>query len=358
MQGCSFPRVVLLKEGGKRVPFVELVRGLSSLSIVGTAKNVGKTETLNYLLRRMREENFSSVALTSIGVDGEVTDQVTQTPKPEIVIPAGFTFVTSENHYTQRQLTSCVTGLSDNQGALGRFIFARAQIAGKAILSGPSTSRDLERLIARLHREGVKLVLVDGALSRVSLASPSVADGMILATGAALSVNPAELVRRTAFLLQLVNLPLLDDAALASRLRGIEQGVWAVDGEGVPHDLEIPSVFLLDRAKVPFDTYGDTLYVPGAITDRLLNQLRAKRKRVRLVAQDFTRFFVEPLTFHNFIKSGCEVCCLDSTRLIAVTFNPFSPQGYHLDSVRLRAMLREALQLPVYDVRDLARNRW
>ena len=62
------------------MPFISGLTQLRSLSIVGMAKNTGKTECLNYVLRRLWEEYPQvSLALTSIGIDGERRDQVTQT---------------------------------------------------------------------------------------------------------------------------------------------------------------------------------------------------------------------------------------------------------------------------------------
>lgn len=44
---------------------------LSSLSIVGTAKNTGKTATLNYVLQRIASQAPDKVVgLTSIGLEG------------------------------------------------------------------------------------------------------------------------------------------------------------------------------------------------------------------------------------------------------------------------------------------------
>ena len=80
------------------LPFLDEIRKLRSLAVVGLAKNTGKTETLNYVLRGLSAE-AECVAVTSIGVDGERTDRVTQTEKPEIFFSRGMTFITSEFHY-------------------------------------------------------------------------------------------------------------------------------------------------------------------------------------------------------------------------------------------------------------------
>lgn len=75
--------------------FIEEILKCKSLSIVGLEKNTGKTECLNYILRQVKDSG-KTIALTSIGTDGEKRDQVCQTAKPEIEVFEGMLFVTSE----------------------------------------------------------------------------------------------------------------------------------------------------------------------------------------------------------------------------------------------------------------------
>ena len=67
------------------MPFINEILKYDSLSIVGLEKNVGKTECLNYILSRLPLD-AKSIAVTSIGIDGENKDQVTATKKPEIYL--------------------------------------------------------------------------------------------------------------------------------------------------------------------------------------------------------------------------------------------------------------------------------
>lgn len=324
---------------------------LKSLSVVGLAKNAGKTETLNYIIKQIAGRPIR-VALTSIGIDGERTDQVTQTEKPEIVIPAGMSFVTSESHYLARQLTSTIYYISQSRTSLGRLVAARSILPGKVLLSGPASTYALKQLIRRLQGFDIDLTIVDGALSRLSLASPSVTEGMVLATGASVSSNISELVRQTAFVYHLIDLPQAD-AAIRPLLENIDKGVWAIDDQGVLHDLNLPSVFLIKKAGKDIFKYGHRLYVAGAVSDMLLNILRAQNEKTELIVQDFTKIFATPRTFYTYEKMGGRISVVDKSRLLAITINPQAPSGYLLDSVQLENRLSEALQLPVYDVRRL-----
>ena len=59
----------------------ELSTRYKTISIVGMAKNAGKTTALNYLIEEAEDESIR-LGITSTGRDGETTDLVTNTDKP------------------------------------------------------------------------------------------------------------------------------------------------------------------------------------------------------------------------------------------------------------------------------------
>ena len=320
-----------------------------SLSIVGLEKNTGKTECLKYVLDRLPVQQ-KRMAVTSIGIDGETVDQVTRTQKPEIVLREGMFFGTSEMHYRQRRLVSELIDVSDENTSLGRVVTAKALTTGKILLSGPSSATSLKRWMTEMRRLHIDLVIIDGALSRMSSASPAVSQSMILATGAAYSANLSTLVSKTAHVVDLVNLELTDEDNI-HRLLPIERGVWFIDGDGNLHSLEAMSSLSKD---IRFEGMDDckTLYVAGALVDGFMEKVRKNKslKQVELVVRDFTKIFVSPQQFRLFLKSGGRIRVMQKSKLIAVTVNPTSPSGYVLDSDTLCNRLSEAIQLPVYDL--------
>lgn len=330
------------------MPFIADILRHRSLSIVGLEKNTGKTVCLNYILHRLNELH-TTVGVTSIGVDGEQVDSVFATAKPEITLYEGSLFITSEQHYLKRQLVSSIEHVDSKRTALGPLVTARVLVSGKALLSGAATTGILRQQIEQLDSMGCKLTIVDGALSRLSLASPTVTDAMILATGAAVSANIKNLIARTRFLYNLIRLEEVSPD-LRERLNLIESGIWCIDTEGQPHDLGIASTFLIDTAQTDLLHYGRRLFAAGAVSDRLLKILLAKGKDITLIARDFTKLFITPEVYNNFIHSGNQLMVLQRSRLIAVTLNPTSPQGFLLDSHSACEALGEALQMPVYDV--------
>lgn len=332
------------------MPFVDEILKYKSVSIVGMEKNTGKTECLNYILRRLRNSGHR-LAITSIGLDGEGLDQVTQTHKPEIFLNEGDLFVTSEAHYRSKKLDAEILNLSKQRTSLGRLVTARVTGSGKVMISGPSETLWLKKLIKSMEQYGVEITLVDGALSRQSLGSPAITEGMVLATGAALSANMHTLVSKTAFLHELICLPEWEPGQNGTLLQ-ITNGLWAVDPEGKIHDLGIESAFLLESNKEKLFKFGHTFFVSGAVTAGLLNFLRIQPgiEETVIIARDFSRIFADKESYQAFTRRGGQIKVLLHTKLIAVCVNPVSPQGYVLDSKLLREKLTEKLGIPVYDI--------
>lgn len=335
------------------MPFIENILRYGSVSIVGLEKNTGKTETLNYILQKL-QNSAKIIAVTSVGIDGEGIDQVTHTSKPEITFYEKMLFVTSEQHYLTKQLTSEVLDVSHIRTALGRLITARALSKGKVLLSGPSDTSSLQQIIHNNSKLGADLTLVDGALSRLSLASPTVTDAMILATGAAYAPHLPELLTKTKFVCQLIDLPAIDEV-LKQKLMLLGKGIYAISNTKEIHSLNISSVLLFESYKERLLQYGTTLYVSGVVNDKLLNFLRMQKTKepVCVIVKDFTKLFISSEAFAAFTRRGGQIAVLHNTRLIAITLNPTSPQGYRLDSQKACQVLSEQLQLPVYDVRQI-----
>lgn len=325
-----------------------------SLSIVGMAKNTGKTVCLNYILEQLRQTD-KVVAVTSIGLDGEKTDQVTQTEKPEVTLAEGTFFVTTEYHYRQRRLLSEIYHLSDDMTSLGRLVTARVLQEGKVILAGPSSTGRVRELIAQLQELGVDLTIVDGALSRKSPASPAITDGLVLTTGAAIAPDVNSIVAKTKFVYQLTQLP---EFATTRRqaLMLAESGIYAVERDTM-HRLPIASPLLFTKCKDKLFSHGKTLFISGIVTDTMLDYLRVQpdAKDVVLVVKDFTKIFVTPFVLQGFLQKGAKLMVLKRPNLLAICVNPTSPSGFKVESERLCTALQQVVKVPVYDV--MAENK-
>ena len=332
------------------MPFINEILKHKSLSIVGMEKNTGKTECLNYIIGRLKDSG-TKIAITSIGIDGETVDQVTKTHKPEIEIYPDTLFTTSENHYRTRRITSEILNISKQSTSLGRLVTARAKSRGKLRFSGPTSTMWIKDVIGEMKDFGSQLTIIDGALSRKSLGSPSVTDCMILSTGAAVSHDANELIRKTKFVYNLINIEEYK-SPVSDKLIETDRGIWAIDDKEEIHDLGIDSTLLLENKKDKLYEYGTTIFASGIVTDKVLNLLRMQKEiqNTTLIVKDFTRIFVTPESLYSYLSKGGKIKVLLRTKLIAVCVNPTSPSGYIMNSEKITAELSEALNIPVYDI--------
>jgi len=326
-----------------------LLYPFKSLSIIGMEKNTGKTTCLNYLLRHMKDGK-RKVAVTSIGIDGEQTDLVIQTPKPEIEIYEGMGFVTSEYYYKKRKLTADILDISQRNTSHGRLVFAKAITSGKVILSGPNTTVWLKQVMEKLYKFGFDFVITDGALSRKSLASPALSESIILTTGAALTPILSELLGKTKYIYQLTQIEEFN-TEIKPLLNNIESGIYAVDSNKII-DLHIPSSLLLNKHKEQLFSSGNTIFVAGIITNSLLKTLIVHKEieNITLIAKDFTKVFVDRDVLYHFYRAGGKLNVLNKNKLIAICVNPLYPQGYKMDSLKLVEFIQKEVDVPVFDV--------
>lgn len=322
-----------------------------TLSIIGLEKNTGKTECLNYILGKVKDSR-RCFAVTSIGVDGERRDSLYGNSKPEIELYEGMLFVTSEKYYREKRLTAELLDVSQIHTSLGRLVTAQVIHRGKVMLSGPTDTYSLKTFVNNLIYFGANQVIIDGALSRMSTATPGVTDATILTTGAAVSKDIRQLVNRTRFVCDLIGLPAVEDDLRDSLMEKTE-GMWAIDSDGELHDLHISSVFLFNKSEKDLFRYGHRIFVAGAVSEKLLNFLRIQKVPTELIVRDFTRIFVTPEAFHAFEMRGGVMKVVLKTSLLSVCINPQSPDGYCLDSDILREAMQQQLDVPVYDIRKI-----
>lgn len=325
---------------------IEDILAHRSLSVVGMDKNTGKTETLGWILRNLPSD--LRLAVTSVGTDGERRDLVTGTHKPEISLGEGTVFATAEKYFRRRRLSAEVLAIDEASTAAGRVVTARALTGGTVILSGPPTTEAMARWMGSLERYAIGLTLVDGALGRLSSASPVVSEAMILATGAALSADMDTLVRETAYAVEKIRLPLAD-AGLADALTGLENGIWAVDGEGRVAAVDGYPSF---AGGIVMPEKSRAVYVAGALTERLAAMIEGVTGsgETNVIVEDFTRIFLSLRSYAAMKRRGVRISVLRRTNLLAVTVNPVSPAGFRLDTDALSEKIAAATGVPVYDI--------
>lgn len=150
---------------------MDFIKGLRNRTvfIVGSKKNAGKTTFLNYALSRLRPA--SPVGALSVGVDGEASDQVFGTPKPQVRVEKGDLLMCAESALKNADLHYEVLNVYPYRTAIGRPVLLRALRPGRAEISGPENNEQLEEALADMRRHGAATVLVDGAVDRITQAA-------------------------------------------------------------------------------------------------------------------------------------------------------------------------------------------
>ena len=295
-----------------------------TISIIGMAKNVGKTTTLNHLIEHFNGQQVK-LALTSIGRDGESVDVVTKTAKPEIYVYSGTYIITAEQLLPLCDITKEIVWVTEINTPMGRVVILRACSDGFVQLGGPSMTRQISDVLKDLP---VDKVIVDGAISRKSLANPEVTEATILCTGASLSRSQATAIEETRHAVEILTLPKLADELLA-KLEGATEGICAPE-DGV-------------------------IYMPGAVSEGRVRDLilsSAKLKDIVIVADDPSKIFIKPATYEKLRIKGGVLRVLNPIHLAAVTVNPTSPYDIGFDPQLFLKQMREALAVPVYDVKE------
>ena len=321
------------------------------ISIVGLEKNVGKTTTLNKIINLCKDQY--TLGLTSIGLDGEKEDLVTKKPKPRIFIPKNTIIATAHDSIQRSDITVEILESTNFKTPFGEIIIVRALSAGYVELAGPSHTSQIRYICDLLQTMNCDLILVDGAISRKSLASPIVTNATILATGAEVSQNMEKTIDETVFTWKLFNLPTFNDAELLKSIKEIKR-VGYIDRNLRAHSFPVSTS--LDAQRVIIDSFVDNpqyLVIKGVITDSLIESLLSYPEdveKIPIIIQDATKLFISYENYKKFLLTGGKFLVLHPIQLLCVTANPYSPSGNSYPTTKFLKKLRENILVPVFDV--------
>jgi hypothetical protein len=337
-----------------KVDILDRIKNYRTISIIGMDKNVGKTTALNYILEKTRGK--LTLGLTSIGRDGEDKDRVTLTEKPKIYIESGTYIATSKQCLFNGDITKEIIETTEINTPMGEVVIVKALSDGFVELGGPSINVYMKQICERLKAHGCEKIIVDGALSRKTLASPSVSEACVLSTGASLNRSMNKVVEKTAHAALLLTLEAEEDENIIDI---IDKGLSASRVGIVYKDLRIKDLKAatsLESAKIIVENLNDDVshvLIRGVVTDRLLEDIiksTDKYKGITFLVEDGTKLFINKDTLYRFKKLGGEIKAIESINLVCVTCNPKSPYGYEFDKDVFLESLREKINLPVFDL--------
>ena len=327
------------------------------ISIVGMAKNAGKTVTMNHVLEEMGNRSLC-VGLTSIGRDGERQDIVTKTDKPMIYVKKDTLIATAEMLFNLSEVKMAVLEVTEHHTAMGRVIIGRTLNDGHVQVGGPTTNVAIRSVSEKMIAHGADYVLVDGALDRTSSASPAITDACVLSTGAVVSRDMAKAVEQTVYRASLFSLEAVDDPqikALWAQAESLKRPIL-VDLEGRETVLsEVPTALSAGRiiaGEISAETRA--IIIPGAlVTQTLMDVVQTSPyyKNIEWIIGDATKVFIDHKDWLYFNRIGVRIRVRHAIKLLAITVNPYAPAGYFYDSDVFReAIASRTKGIPVIDV--------
>lgn len=326
---------------------LRLISGIPVISLVGNAKNAGKTTVLNALIKQMQGRDF---AVSSIGLDGEELDHVSHLPKPRIDLPAGCLVATAEELL---QTAECEYLILERTGAmtgLGEVLIVRVTKPGICLVGGPSGVQAMERVVERLRLLGAPQVFIDGAFARSSHAAAG--DAFIYIVGAHQSPIMAKVVRSADYTLRRFLLPkVTDDLDFLSEANS----PGYVDAVNQFHPTE--AVSAVGRAEsvlhaIPPD--ARYLFLPGAAGPELVKAYIQTRKEHHfgLILTSGLAIVADDQTLRHLFMLKRELRVLRPLRLCLIAANPFSPAGYRFDNVAFLSALKAISPVHVINVME------
>jgi hypothetical protein len=322
----------------------DLVAGARALALVGLAKNTGKTQTLAAILDE-HARSATTVGVTSIGRDGEEHDVIdARIDKPRVRLEQGSLVATTGALLRASGLAHERLALTGVRTPLGEVQLARLDEGGIVEVAGPSAAADVHSVSDQMLELGAEQVLIDGAIDRRAASSPTVAEGLVMATGAILGTDIQAVVEATTDAVDLVRLP-----RAGGELRAAVELDRRLVLNGDPAQI---AALLREHPE------ADTFIVLGALGERFLDGLLAARteragRELRVVAGDPTRVFLSRRGPRWYARQGVSIVVRETIALLAITVNPVAPQSHRFDSQMLRELISSAVSdVPVVDVLD------
>jgi hypothetical protein len=329
---------------------------LKTISVIGMAKNAGKTVTLNRLIAEAGQ-NRRILGLTSIGRDGESKDIVTGTEKPGIEAVEGTLLATTDLCLKRSSARVEVIETTSENTPVGRVVIVRVRQGGNVELAGPDTNSGIRFVCERMIEHGAARVLVDGAVNRKSSASPAVTDASILSSGAVLHRDMQRVVSETAHQAKLMSLPAfelpsghLDNSEGTGgidTLLPMDCSVAVMDESGTINPLDLTTALNSGAEIGRVLKEGDrAVLIRGSLTSRTIKDLMAVTQmyqNVPLIVEDATRIFIDERDWLISRKMGLMVRVMRRTNLLFITINPWSPRGWRFDAREFQSAVQKAV---------------
>ncbi|QMS84341.1 hypothetical protein [Candidatus Xianfuyuplasma coldseepsis] len=324
-----------------------------SISIIGMAKNAGKTTVLNTIISAHKTKRL---AISSVGLDGEEIDTITNQNKPRIQVYPGMIIATTKECLDQSTITYVIHENTNIRTALGTVVICEVIRAGLILVAGPSSRNKMKKLKSIITKYEPYKILFDGALFRKSIASRELVDGIIFVTGASYSSNIDKVINDTKITIDHYSIKAVEQS-LKINVKTNENNIIIFENKAIKtvtkdniidkeHILE---QFLTEETRV--------LYLPRSLNEKIVEVILSNKNKLtqfKIIVQDATYILLKPQTLAKLSKIGIKISVLNPIDIIFVAYNPISPYGYSFDNNEFKSKLRAAIGFePINVLQDL-----
>lgn len=328
-----------------------------TMSIVGTSKNAGKTVTMNQVIAEASDKGIT-LGLISTGRDGERRDVLTNTEKPSVYATRGTVITTVEEALSKMadgdNASIEILDVTSFSTPMGKVVLGKVIEDGYVEISGPRSSSTIKQACDMMQQAGAELIIVDGSLDRRASAAPLVSECTMIAAGASLSRSMDTVLQKTKHIVSLYSIPKADKEVQSIAAEAIEKGETIIISESGECKTVSTQTSLMCGGLVADSMGQDTSYVvlSGSATFETLNSIVLnKGADVQIIVKDATRIFLAENELFMLNKMGMDIKVLEDINVVAITVNPYSPEGYCFDPVELLRQMRETIpNIPVFDV--------
>jgi len=273
------------------IPIVNLVENYNTITTIGTAKNTGKTTTLNYLI-----DNLDCIiGITSTGRDGEDFDVIiSDLPKPKIFIKRGM-FVTTIEELIDKSKVNIIER-TNILTPLGYIIIVTPIVDHNIQVIGPTINKEISFIKERFFDLGCIKVLIDGSFNRKAVLS--ICDGFILSTGSAYNEDPNIVKQHLFQFIEMTNLEKYEGIIYKKNHIFSKQELKIFDSTLIMESI-------IDNAFI--DTHKLLIY-----------------KDLTIVIKDINSLFIDYKCFKQLLNCNIRFKVREVNKVLCITVNPFS----------------------------------
>ena len=294
----------------------------------------------------------SNLAVTSIGLDGEELDQVTNLEKPQILVQPGYLVATAYDTLGKYTCDYEIIKTLDITTSIGNVVIVKINSRGKALVAGPAKVTDMARLISELKNYQLDKIIIDGAFSRHVFAK--ITQATILVVGANYSRDIDLVVNDAVILHKKFSLKYHDlkDFCFGDKICLINDDNMMINLEYSSIIGNVDRFFNLDFKNI------SKVYFPKSLTNKFAERLIVERRRCKfdIIVDSPINIQVHHGLLKKLFQLENQLYVDNPLNLSLVCYNPVSPLGYEFDNEEFKKKLTMNLGREVFNVLEGERD--